>query len=161
MAKRLGKFEIPKRLTKVEDSVTDKYTIFIAEPFETGYAHTIGNALRRVLLSSIEGAAITSTKMLGVQHEFQCVEGIVEDITDIILNIKRILIRTPKRDPFYLTIDVEKDGAVTAADIQLDSNVEIINPKQLICTLSSKRRFQAELEVKIGRTSLLWYISTK
>ena len=88
MPKRLGKFELPNRLSKVEDTATDTFATFTAEPFESGYGHTIGNSLRRVLLSSIEGASITSIKIDGVQHEFQSIDGVVEDVTDIVLNLK-------------------------------------------------------------------------
>ncbi|HTB64554.1 MAG TPA: DNA-directed RNA polymerase subunit alpha [Opitutales bacterium] len=151
MPKRLGKFELPKRLVKVEDSATDTYAMFVAEPFETGYGHTIGNTLRRVLLSSIEGAAISSIRIEGVKHEFQSIDGVVEDVTDIILNLKQILIKSTKRDPIRLAINVDKEGAVTAADIQADSNITIVNPKHVICTLDRKRRFQAEIEIKVGR----------
>ena len=151
MPKRLGKFELPKRLAKVEDTATDTYAMFVAEPFETGYGHTIGNTLRRVLLSSIEGAAISSIRIDGVKHEFQSIDGVVEDVTDIVLNLKQVLIKSTKRDPIRLAISVDKEGAVTAADIQPDSNITIVNPKQLICTLDRKRRFQAEIEIKVGR----------
>ncbi|HQU08593.1 MAG: DNA-directed RNA polymerase subunit alpha [Verrucomicrobia bacterium 21-51-4] len=151
MAKRLGKFELPKRLTKIDESATNNYAMFIAEPFEPGYGHTLGNALRRILLSSIEGAAISSIKIEGVNHEFQSVEGITEDVTDIVLNLKKVLIKSQRREPVTLMIDVEREGAVTAADIQADSNIEIVNPDQVICTLGKKRRFQAELEIKVGR----------
>jgi DNA-directed RNA polymerase subunit alpha len=151
MPKRLGKFELPKRLAKVEDTATDTYAMFVAEPFETGYGHTIGNTLRRVLLSSIEGAAISSIRIDGVKHEFQSIDGVVEDVTDIVLNLKQILIKSTKRDPIRLAISVDKEGTVTAADIQPDSNITIVNPKQLICTLDRKRRFQAEIEIKVGR----------
>jgi len=151
MPKHLGKFELPKRLVKVEDSATDTYAMFVAEPFETGYGHTIGNTLRRVLLSSIEGAAISSIRIDGVKHEFQSIEGVVEDVTDIVLNLKQVLIKSTKRDPIRLAINADKEGVVTAADIQADSNITIVNPKQLICTLDRKRRFQAEIEIKVGR----------
>ena len=151
MPKRLGKFELPKRLLKVEDTSTDTYAKFVAEPFETGYGHTIGNALRRVLLSSIEGAAITSVKIDGVDHEFQSMEGVIEDVTDIILNLKKVLLVSHKREPVKLLIDVEKSGEVTAGDIQADSNIEVVNPSQVICTLDTPRRFLAEIEVTTGR----------
>ena len=151
MPKRLGKFELPKRLAKVEDTASDTYAMFVAEPFETGYGHTIGNTLRRVLLSSIEGAAISSIRIDGVKHEFQSIDGVVEDVTDIVLNLKQVLIKSTKRDPIRLAISVDKEGAVTAGDIQPDSNITIVNPKQLICTLDRKRRFQAEIEIKVGR----------
>lgn len=151
MPKRLGKFELPNRLVKEEDTATETYARFVAEPFETGYGHTLGNSLRRVLLSSIEGAAISSVKIDGVDHEFQSVDGILEDVTDIILNLKKVLLISHKREPVTLLIDVEKEGEITAADIRPDSNVEVVNPGQVICTLNKKRRFLAELEVRTGR----------
>lgn len=156
MPKRLAKFELPKRLTKNEDTATPTYAVFTAEPFETGYGHTLGNSLRRILLSSIEGAAITSIKIDGVQHEFQTVEGIVEDVTDIVLNLKKILLVIHNREPVSLMIDVEKDGPVTAGDITADANVEVLNPDQLICTLDRKRRFRAEIEARVGRGYATW-----
>ena len=148
---RLGKFELPSKLTKVEEGSTPTYAKFIAEPFEAGYGHTIGNSLRRVLLSSIEGAAISSIKIDGVNHEFQSIDNVVEDVTDIVLNLKKILIVSQKREPLSLLIKVNKAGKVTAADIQADANITIINPEQLICTLDSKRSFEAEIEIKTGR----------
>jgi DNA-directed RNA polymerase subunit alpha len=151
MPKRLGKFELPSKLTKVEEGATPTYAKFIAEPFEAGYGHTIGNSLRRVLLSSIEGAAISSIKIDGVNHEFQSIEGVVEDVTDIVLNLKKILIVSTKREPITLLIKVNKQGAVTAADIQPDANIQIINPDQVICTLDHKKAFEAEIEIKTGR----------
>jgi len=151
MPKRLGKFELPKRLTKDEETSTEVYGKFIAEPFEGGYGHTLGNSLRRVLLSSIEGSAISSVKIDGVDHEFQSVDGILEDVTDIVLNLKKVLMIAHKREPINLLIDVQKEGEVTAADIREDANIEIVNPEQVICTLNKKRRFLAELEVRTGR----------
>ncbi len=151
MPKRLGKFEIPSKLTKVEEGSTSTYAKFIAEPFEAGYGHTIGNSLRRVLLSSIEGSAISSIKIDGVNHEFQSVEGVVEDVTDIVLNLKKILIVSEKREPVKLHLKVNKEGPVTAADIQQDANIKIVNPDQVICTLDTKKTFEAEIEIKTGR----------
>lgn len=151
MAKRLGKFELPNRLIKVEESASDTYAKFIAEPFEAGYGHTIGNSLRRILLSSIEGAAFSSVKIDGVNHEFQSVDGVLEDVTDIVLNLKKVLIISHKRDTVRLHIDVNREGPVTAADISEDSNIKIVNPEQVICTLDKPRRFFAELEVRVGR----------
>lgn len=151
MPVRLGKFELPKRLVKEEKTATDTYAKFVAEPFETGYGHTVGNSLRRVLLSSIEGAAISSVKIDGVDHEFQSIEGVEEDVIDIVLNLKRVLIRSHKRETIKLLIDVEKKGEVTAADIQPDADIEIMNPGQIICTIDKKRRILAELEIKVGR----------
>jgi DNA-directed RNA polymerase subunit alpha len=151
MPVRLGRFEMPKRLTKDEATATDTYARFIAEPFETGYGHTIGNSLRRVLLSSLEGAAITSIKIDGAMHEFATVEGVVEDVTDIVLNLKKVLFKAHTRDTQTLLLSANKEGEVTAADIQVNQNVELVNPTQHICTLDKKKKFEMELEVKIGR----------
>ena len=151
MPVRLGRFEMPKRLTKEESSATEIYAKFVAEPFETGYGHTIGNSLRRVLLSSLEGAAITSVKIDGAMHEFATIEGVVEDVTDIVLNLKKIKFKAHTRETQTLLLSVNKEGAVTAADIQLNQNIELVNPKQLICTLDKKKKFEMELEVKVGR----------
>ncbi len=151
MPKRLGKFELPSKLTKVEEGATPTYGKFIAEPFEAGYGHTIGNSLRRVLLSSIEGSAISSIKIEGVNHEFQSIDGVVEDVTDIVLNLKKVLIVSEKREPITLSIKASKAGAVTAADIQADANIKIVNPDQVICTLDKSGSFEAEVEIKTGR----------
>ncbi len=142
---------MPKRLTKEESTATETYAKFVAEPFETGYGHTIGNSLRRVLLSSLEGAAITSIKIDGAMHEFTTVDGVVEDVTDIVLNLKRILFKAHSREPQTLLLSVNKEGEVTAGEIELNQNVELVNPKQHICTLDKKKKFEMELEVKVGR----------
>ena len=142
---------MPKRLTKEESTATDTYAKFIAEPFETGYGHTIGNSLRRVLLSSLEGAAITSIKIDGAMHEFATVEGVAEDVTDIVLNLKKIKFKAHSRDEQVLLLSVNKDGDVTAADIQVNQNIELVNGDQHICTLDKKKKFEMELTVKIGR----------
>lgn len=151
MPVRLGRFEMPKRLTKEESTATDTYAKFIAEPFETGYGHTIGNSLRRVLLSSLEGAAITSIKIDGAMHEFAAIEGVVEDVTDIVLNLKKVKFKAHTRDPQTLLLSTNKEGQVTAADIQVNQNIELVNPDQIICTLDKKKKFEMELEVQIGR----------
>lgn len=151
MPVRLGRFEMPKRLSKEESSATATYAKFIAEPFETGYGHTIGNSLRRVLLSSLEGAAITSVKIDGAMHEFAAVDGVVEDVTEIVLNLKKVKFRAHSREVRNLLLAVNKEGPVTAADIQLTQGLDIVNPDQLICTLDRKKKFEMEMEVKIGR----------
>ena len=151
MPVRLGRFELPKRLTREEATVTPTYTKFIAEPFEAGYGQTIGNSLRRVLLSSLEGAAISSIKIEGAPHEFTAIPGVVEDVTDIILNLKKVLLKSHSREAHTVMISVTKEGAVTAGDIKSDQVVEVINPDQHICTLDKKMKFEAELEVKVGR----------
>jgi len=142
---------MPKRLTKDESTATDTYAKFIAEPFETGYGHTIGNSIRRVLLSSLEGAAITSVKIDGAMHEFTTVDGAVEDVTDIVLNLKQIKFKAHSREPQTLLLSVNREGAVTAGDIELNQNIEIVNPDQLICTLDRKKKLEMELEVRVGR----------
>src|SRR5216110_1702565 len=151
MPVRLGRFEMPKRLQKEDASATETYAKFVADPFETGYGHTIGNSLRRVLLSSLEGAAITSIKIDGAMHEFTTIDGVVEDVTDIVLNLKKIKFKAHTREPQTLLLSVNKEGAVTAGDIKLNQNVELVNPDQLICTLDKKKKFEMELEIKVGR----------
>jgi len=142
---------MPKRLQKDEQTATDNYAKFVAEPFETGYGHTIGNSLRRVLLSSLEGGAITSFKVDGAMHEFATIPGVLEDVTDIVLNLKQVKFKVHSRDPQTLMLSVNKEGAVTAADIELNQNVEVVNPKHHICTIDKKKKFEMELEVKVGR----------
>jgi len=142
---------MPKRLQKDEASATPTYAKFIADPFETGYGHTVGNSLRRVLLSSLEGAAITSLKVDGAMHEFATIDGVVEDVTDIVLNLKKVKFKAHSRDTQTLLLSVNKEGEVTAADIQVNQNIELVNPGQIICTLDKKKKFEMELEVKVGR----------
>lgn len=151
MPVRLGRFELPKRLAKDESSASPTYAKFVAEPFETGYGHTIGNALRRVLLSSLEGAAITSVKIDGAMHEFAAIEGVVEDVTEIVLNLKKVRFKLHTRDTQTLLLSVNKEGVVLASDLQLNQSVELVNPEQHICTLDKKKKFEMELEVKVGR----------
>src|SRR6266513_1022409 len=123
MPVRLGRFEMPKRLTKDESTATETFARFIAEPFETGYGHTVGNSVRRVLLSSLEGAAITSIKVDGAMHEFAAIDGVVEDVTDIVLNLKKLKFKAHTRDPQTLMLSAHKDGPVNAGDIKLNQNV--------------------------------------
>jgi DNA-directed RNA polymerase subunit alpha len=148
---RLSRFELPQRLVKDEDSATPVYAKFVAEPFEAGYGHTLGNSLRRVLLTSLEGAAITSVKIEGALHEFATLPGVVQDVTEIVLNLKKVLFKLPNRDARTLYINVNKEGDITAGDITLDAGVEVINPGQVICTMDKKQKFEAEFEVKVGR----------
>ncbi len=142
---------MPKRLNKEESTATPTYAKFVAEPFETGYGYTIGNSLRRVLLSSLEGAAITSIKIDGAMHEFTTIDGVVEDVTDIVLNLKKVLFKAHSREAKTLLLSVNKDGAVTAGDIKLSTDLDLVNPGQVICTLDKKKKFEMELEVKVGR----------
>ncbi|HEU0009088.1 MAG TPA: DNA-directed RNA polymerase subunit alpha [Verrucomicrobiae bacterium] len=151
MPVRLGRFEMPKRLQKEDASATETYAKFVADPFETGYGHTIGNSLRRVLLSSLEGAAITSVKIDGAMHEFTTIDGVVEDVTDLVLNLKKLLFKSHVREPQTLLLSVNKEGPILAGDILLNQNTELVNPKQLVCTLDRKKKLEMELEVKVGR----------
>ena len=142
---------MPKRVVKDEDSATDYYAKFVAEPFEIGYAMTIGNSLRRVLISSIEGAAITSVKIKGAEHEFCALPGIVEDVTDIILNLKQVLLKTYVRDVVSLVVKAKGPCEVTAADIETEGSVEVLNPDFHIATLSAEGNMTMEVEVRTGR----------
>jgi DNA-directed RNA polymerase subunit alpha len=144
-------FQKPKRLEIDTETLTSTYGKFYAQPFERGFGTTVGNALRRVLLSSIEGAAITAVKIEGVLHEFSSLPGVVEDVTDIILNLKQIPIKMHTTEEKVLTLDVERKGKVTAADLQGDSNVEILDPDAPIATLSENGALRAELRVSTGR----------
>src|SRR5437879_1517107 len=148
---RLGRFEMPKRLDKIEDSATETYAKFIAEPFEAGYGHTVGNSLRRVLLSSLEGAAITTVKINGAQHEFGTLPHVVEDVTDIVLNLKKIKFKAADHEVRRLVVSGNKEGEITAGNIEEVAGCEVLNKDQLICTLDKKHKFEAEFEVKIGR----------
>src|SRR6266480_5104858 len=121
-------FQKPKRLATDTSSLTDKYGMFWAQPFERGFGTTVGNALRRVLLSSIEGAAVTAVKIDGVLHEFSPIQGIVEDATDIILNLKQIPLKLHTDHTKTLTLRIDKAGEVRARDIQADGDVEILEP---------------------------------
>lgn len=144
-------FEMPKKLVCDESTNTETYGKFIAEPFERGYGTTLGSALRRILLSSIEGSAVTSVKLDGIQHEFSSIPGVVEDVTEIILNIKKLILRSHSRQPKVIEIKAEKKGEVKAGDIIHDDTIEIINPNLLIATLTKNTKFHIEMEVGRGR----------
>ncbi|MFQ5680707.1 MAG: DNA-directed RNA polymerase subunit alpha [Candidatus Omnitrophota bacterium] len=144
-------FQMPKCLECEEKSYNDNYGKFIAEPFEKGYGVTLGNSLRRVLLSSIEGAAITSVKIDGVSHEFSAIPGVMEDVTEIVLNIKQIVLRSYVRTPKMIYIKTDKKKEVKASDIITDESVEILNPDHHIATLTEDVKFNMELEVNRGR----------
>lgn len=126
---------------------------FVAEPFEPGFGRTIGNSIRRVLLSAIEGCAVTSVKIEGIQHEFSTLPGVLEDITEIIINIKKLRIKMELdcTNPVKLWIKVKRKGVVTAADIQFSSNASIINKDLVIATLTDDREFLVEMEAQRGR----------
>ena len=144
-------FQKPKRLDFEPETLTATYGKFYAQPFERGFGTTIGNALRRVLLSSIEGAAITAVKIEGVLHEFSSLPGVVEDVTDIILNLKQIPIKMHSTEEKLLTLDVTRKGKVTAADVQGDSTIDILESDAPIATLSENGKLQMEMRVSMGR----------
>src|SRR5262249_47886474 len=134
---RYGRFEMPKTLTKDESTATDTYAKFTAEPFDAGDGHTVGNSLRRGLLSSLEGTRIPGVQITGAPHAFATLPGVVEDVTDIVLNLKKVKFKLDGQDhePKKLSLSVNKDGEVTAGDIQTIQGFDVLNPKQVICTL--------------------------
>jgi DNA-directed RNA polymerase subunit alpha len=144
-------FQRPKRLEFERETLTDRYGRFHAQPFERGFGTTIGNALRRVLLSSIEGAAITAVKIDGVLHEFSPIPGVVEDATDIILNLKQIPLTCHVDYTKTLYVRVDKAGEVRARDIEVDQDVEILEPDAHIATVSEGGKLHMELRIKRGR----------
>ena len=144
-------FQKPKRLAAEPETLTDKYGRFSAQPFERGWGTTVGNALRRALLSSIEGAAITAVKIEGVLHEFSPIPGVVEDATDIILNLKQIPLKMNVEGPKTLTLHVDRPGEVTSRMIQEDADVEILDKDVYLATVSENGSLQIEMRVKVGR----------
>jgi DNA-directed RNA polymerase subunit alpha len=144
-------FQAPRKLECDKESLTDTYGKFTAEPFERGFGTTIGNALRRVLLSSIVGAAVTSIKIEGVLHEFATIPGVKEDVTDVVLNLKRMRVKLHGDKPKTVTIDKRGPGELTGEDIVHDADVEILTPDVHIATLDKDAHVKAELTIKLGR----------
>ena len=144
-------FQRPKRLEVDRESLTPTYGRFTAQPFERGFATTIGNALRRCLLSSIEGAAVTAVNIEGVLHEFSSIPGVVEDVTDIILNLKQVPIRLHAEDAKVLSIDVQGSDKVTAGQMTEDPQIEVIDSNVHIATLNEEGRLKLQAQVKKGR----------
>jgi DNA-directed RNA polymerase subunit alpha len=143
--------ELPNRVGSDRSTLTDTYGKFSAEPFERGFGVTVGNSLRRVLLSSLEGSAVTRVKIQGVQHEISTIPGVVEDVTDIILNIKSLVVKNSSELPRTIRIDRHERGVVTAASIITDESVQIINPEHIIATLTDDVPFVVEMTVENGR----------
>jgi DNA-directed RNA polymerase subunit alpha len=144
-------FQKPKRLEVDRDTLTDHYGRFFAQPFERGFATTVGNALRRVLLSSIEGAAITAVRVEGVLHEFSPIPGAMEDTTDLILNLKRVPLKMHVEHPKSLMLRTSEAGEVRAKHITPDPDVEILDPEAYVATLAQGSTLQVEMRVKQGR----------
>ena len=151
MGVRWRGFELPKRLKLDEKTQTDVYGNFTAEPFERGYGVTIGNVLRRVLISSIEGSAVTAVKIEGTAHEFSSLEGVVEDTAQIMLNIKKLVLRSHSKEPKIIELAVSKKGSAKASDIKTDETVEILNPDLILATLTKDRKLKIQMEVGRGR----------
>lgn len=150
MAAVLG-FPMPQTIEQDEATATENYGKFVAAPFQSGFGHTIGNSMRRVLLSSLEGTAISAVRINGAAHEFASLPGVVEDVTEIILNIKQVRLDANGDLPKTLEIKKTGPGVVTARDIVTDGTIEVLNPEQEICTIDDKQDFNAEIEVIRGR----------
>lgn len=143
--------ELPNRLSSDRETLTDTYGKFYAEPFERGFGMTVGNSIRRILISSLEGSAVTRVKIQGVQHEITTIPGVVEDVTDIILNIKSLVVKNTSEQPKTIRIDRHEKGVVTAANIITDESVQIINPEHIIATMTDDVPFVVEMTVENGR----------
>jgi len=148
---RWRNFELPSKVQPDSDSNSSEYGRFIIEPFERGFGHTIGNGLRRVLLSSIEGTAVTAVEIQGADHEFASLEGTYEDVTDIILNLKRLRIKNPGKGRTTCRIEKSGKGPVTGADVQCEGDAEVVNKDLVICTLTLDRELVIDMEVNKGR----------
>src|SRR4051794_15827929 len=143
--------ELPNRLSSERETFTDTYGKFYAEPFERGFGVTVGNSLRRIMLSSLEGSAVTRVKIQGVQHEITTIPGVVEDVTDIVLNIKSLVVKSLSEQPKTIRIERHDKGVVTAANIITDETVQIINPEHIIATMTDDVPFVVEMTVENGR----------
>jgi DNA-directed RNA polymerase subunit alpha len=144
-------FQRPRRLEIDAETLTPSYGRFTAQPFERGFATTIGNALRRCLLSSIEGAAITALRIEGVLHEFSSVPGVKEDVTDIVLNLKQIPVRLHSEEPKILSLDLTGPREIKASDLAGDPQIEIVDPDAHVATVNEEGRLRMEVQVKHGR----------
>jgi DNA-directed RNA polymerase subunit alpha len=143
--------ELPTRVERDKKMASDRYGKFFVEPFERGLGTTIGNSLRRVLLSSLEGSAVTSIKIAGVNHEFTSIKGVMEDVTDIVLNVKNLTVRLTAEGPKIMKVTANKAGAITAANIVADPAIEIIDKDKVIATLTEDMNFEMEMVVESGR----------
>ncbi|MGB9341064.1 MAG: DNA-directed RNA polymerase subunit alpha, partial [Polyangiales bacterium] len=140
----------PRTVPVDQESLSDTYGKFVVEPLERGFGITLGNSLRRVLLSSLQGAAITAVKIDGALHEFTSVPDVVEDVTEMVLNFKEVVVRSHTARSQTVRIDKQGPGVVTAGDIQVSDQIEILNPDHKICTLAKDGRFSAELTINVG-----------
>jgi len=143
--------ELPTRVERDAKASSDKYDRFLIEPFERGFGTTIGNSLRRVLLSSLEGSAVTSIKVAGADHEFTSLKGVMEDVTEIVLNVKSLIVRLQTEGTKTMKVSANKAGVVTAADIVADPAIEVINKDLVLVTLTENVNFEMEMVVENGR----------
>ena len=143
--------ELPTRVERDTIILNDKYGRFFIEPFERGFGTTIGNSLRRILLSSLQGSAVTSIKIEGIDHEFSTIKGVMEDVTDIVLNVKSLVIRLNDVGPTTMSVSANKAGVITAADIISDPSIEVINKDLVLATLTEKVNFEMKMVVENGR----------
>jgi DNA-directed RNA polymerase subunit alpha len=143
--------ELPSVVTCDADSLTTTYGKFIAEPFERGFGSTIGNSLRRILLSSLMGSAVTQIKIRGAQHEFSTIPGVLEDVTDIVLNVKSLVVKNYSESTRVITVEKNTTGVVTGADVQADADVQVINTHHVLATLTDNVPFMMEMVVENGR----------
>ncbi len=143
--------ELPTRVERDTVASSEKYGRFFIEPFERGFGTTIGNSLRRILLSSLEGSAVTSVKIAGVDHEFTSISGVMEDVTEIVLNVKSLVIRLHDEGPKTMSVSAKKAGVLTAADIVADPAIDVVNKDLTLVTLTEKVNFEMEMVVENGR----------
>jgi len=143
--------ELPTRVERDAKVSSDKYSRFFIEPFERGFGTTIGNSLRRILLSSLESSAVTSIKIAGVDHEFTSINGVMEDVTGIVLNVKNLVVRLQGEGPKTMKVSANKAGVITAADIVADAAIEVVNKGMVLATLTEDVNFEMEMVVENGR----------
>lgn len=143
--------ELPSAVTCDSETLTSTYGKFVAEPFERGFGVTVGNSLRRILLSSLEGSAVTQIKVRGAQHEFSSIPGVVEDVTDLVLNVKSLVVKNHSESTRVITVEVTEAGPITGASVQTDADVEVINKDHLLGTLNDDSPFMMEMVVENGR----------
>ncbi|MFA5864435.1 MAG: DNA-directed RNA polymerase subunit alpha [Phycisphaerae bacterium] len=144
--------ELPSQVSVDKEVSNETYGRFIIEPFERGFGTTVGNSLRRILLSSLEGAAVTSIKIAGAPHEFTSLSGVYEDVTDIVLNVKSLIVKMEGEGPRKMKVSRSKKGEITAADLECDSSITVINKGLVLVTLTQDVKFEMEMEVNIGRS---------
>ena len=148
---RWRNLNLPSMVECDKETLTETYGKFTAEPFQRGFGVTVGNALRRILLSSLEGSAVTQIKVRGAQHEFSTIKGVVEDVTDIVLNVKAVVVKNHSDSTRVITVERNEIGEITAGQIQADHDVEVINKDHVLATLSDNVPFMMEMVVENGR----------